>query len=259
MAHKMALLNNKTTSIRLLSTFSILILLVTIDIYFSVLSPTSCDLVNEPFAQNVSSNRPDQERLELQDESLGPGQRGRNGIVFQETKDLKDTSVAGDKNWDNLFASDGYLYVKPKNASFPREPWGVSMFHGLHCLQILRNKIQNLEEEASQSGSETLEKQEKHGHHHDGADESDISDDHYKHCFSYLVQSIICAVDDTIEPPHIHTYKNGSYKEYSIDGVGTWHQCRDQSLIRKKILESEENTLERWDYKVGDTVQSVWG
>jgi hypothetical protein len=27
----------------------------------------------------------------------------------------------------------------------------------------------------------------------------------------------------------------------------------------KKIIESKESLLERWDYKVGDTVQSIWG
>lgn len=60
-------------------------------------------------------------------------------------------SVAGDQKWDDLFAGDGYLFFKPENSSLPQEPWGVSMFHGLHCLQVLRSKIQDLEAQVSGS------------------------------------------------------------------------------------------------------------
>jgi hypothetical protein len=72
-------------------------------------------------------------------------------------------------------------------------------------------------------------------------------------------QSIACVTDGTLEAPHVHYYENGTFKDYNVDGVGTWHQCRDQSLLWKKVLESEESPLEQWDHRVGDTVQSVWG
>lgn len=66
-------------------------------------------------------------------------------------------------------------------------------------------------------------------------------------------------MDDTLEPPHIYTYQNGTFKAYNIDGYGTWHQCRDQSLMRQKIQESVQTPLDRWTYAVGDTMESVWG
>ena len=83
-------------------------------------------------------------------------------------------SVAGDQKWDDLFAGAGYLFLKSENSSLSQEPWGVSMFHGLHCLQVLRNKIQDLE--AQVSGSGPLQNQGQPGHHHDDSDYSDVSD-----------------------------------------------------------------------------------
>ncbi|KUL90711.1 hypothetical protein ZTR_00008 [Talaromyces verruculosus] len=250
---------NTSSNFLLLGTFSILILLVTIDIYLSVLSPANCSLFSNHSSTSISSDYkgPQGDKQELQNAIVGLSQKGTNGIVFREVEDLKDMGVAGDQKWDDLFAGDGYLFLKPENSSLPQEPWGVSMFHELHCLQVLRNKIQGLE--AQVSGSEPLQNQGQHGHHHDDSDDSDVSDIHYLHCFSYLAQSIACSADDTLEPPHINHFKNGSFRSYNIDGIGTWHQCRDQSLVRRKMIESKESMLERWDYKVGDTVQSVWG
>lgn len=188
MADKVSLLNNKPFNLLLLSTFSILILLVTVDIYLSVLSPANCSLFSRPSSQSVSSDHNTSQggSTELQDEIVGLGQKGTNGIVFREIEALEDMSAAGDERWDGLFAGDGYLFLKPKNTSLPPEPWGVSMFHGLHCLQVLRSKIQVLEGRVS--GGEPLEGQGQHGHHHGESDDPDVSDIHYLHCFSYLAQ-----------------------------------------------------------------------
>lgn len=178
---------NKSANFLLLGTFSILILLVTIDIYLSVLSPANCSFFSNHSSTSISSGHkgPQGDKQGLQ-AIVGLGQKGSNGIVFREVEALEDMSIAGDQNWDDLFAGDGYLFLKPENSSFPQEPWGVSMFHGLHCLQVLRNKIQELD--ARVSGSEPLQNQGQHGHHHDDSDDSDASNVHYLHCFSYLAQ-----------------------------------------------------------------------
>ncbi|KAE8556935.1 hypothetical protein TMatcc_004353 [Talaromyces marneffei ATCC 18224] len=188
MGHEMSLLNNKLSHLLLLSTFSVLILLVTIDIYLSVLSPARCSFSSKPSSQIASSSHDISHggRLEVEDEILGLGQQGKHGIVFHKLEALEDMSAAGDEKWDNLFPGDSYLFLNPENASFPQEPWGVSMFHGLHCLQVLRSKIQEFEGRVL--GSEPLEKQGQRGHHHAESDDSGISDAHYLHCFSYLAQ-----------------------------------------------------------------------
>lgn len=53
-------------------------------------------------------------------------------------------------------------------------------------------------------------------HHH--------SPDHWKHCFDYLRQALMCALDKTLE-----TLQNGpdGAKIASVDGWGTQHQCRN--------------------------------
>jgi hypothetical protein len=188
MAYKVNLLNNKASDLLLQSTFFILLLLLTIDIYLSVLSPANCSFFSESSSQSISSGHKtfQGDGPGLQDEIIGLGQQGKNGIVFHELEALEDMSATGDEKWDDLFAGDGYLYLKPKNTSLPQEPWGVSMFHGLHCLQMLRSRIQELERRVS--GSEPPNRQDQHGHHHDEGDDSDVSDIHYLHCFSYLVQ-----------------------------------------------------------------------
>lgn len=189
MAQKVSQLNNKSSHFLLLSTFSILILLVTVDIYLSVLSPANCNLFSNHSSQSVSSGHKtsQEDKQELQDAVVGLGQKGENGIVFREVEALEDMSVAGDQKWFDLFADDGYLFLKPENASFPPEPWGVGMFHGLHCLQVLRNKMQDLESRVS--GKDVpLDIQGHHAHHHGDSDDSDVSDIHYLHCFSYLAQ-----------------------------------------------------------------------
>ncbi|GAM39375.1 hypothetical protein TCE0_034r10875 [Talaromyces pinophilus] len=121
---------NKSSNFLLLGTFSILILLVTIDIYLSVLSPTNCSLFSNHSSTSISSDykSPQGDKQELQDAIVGLGQIGTNGIVFREVQDLKDMSVAGDQKWGDLFAGDGYLFFKPENSSLPQEPWGRLKF-----------------------------------------------------------------------------------------------------------------------------------
>jgi hypothetical protein len=72
-------------------------------------------------------------------------------------------------------------------------------------------------------------------------------------------QTLACAADGTLEAPHFHYHKNGTFKAYNLDGDGVWHKCRDNSILWKKVLESEEKPLEQWDHQVGDSIQSVYG
>lgn len=121
MAQEVSLSNNKPSHFLLLSTFSILILLVTVDIYLSVLSPGNCRLFSNNSPQKPPSNHEtlQEDKQELQDAIVGLGQKGKAGIVFREIEALEDMSIAGDQKWDDLYAGDGYIFLKPENASFP--------------------------------------------------------------------------------------------------------------------------------------------
>ncbi|OKL60687.1 hypothetical protein UA08_03965 [Talaromyces atroroseus] len=245
---------------------SVLILLLTVDIYLSVLSPRSCsffsmasqkivtgygfDNDNEQEGQQRIDGMTIEELLDIQHHD------NRRGILFHEINELEDLNHEGDEAWDKLFPpSGGYLFLTSNETTSSSEPWGIGMFHGLHCLQMLWDTIRDLEGQLNQSDREQRHNQ-RHEHSHEGAGAFVNASTHYKHCFAYLAQSIACAADGTLEAPHFHYYQNGTFKNYNVDGVGTWHQCRDLSLIWKKVLESEERPLEQWDHQVGDTVQS---
>ncbi|EED13981.1 hypothetical protein TSTA_102110 [Talaromyces stipitatus ATCC 10500] len=58
---------------------------------------------------------------------------------------------------------------------------------------------------------------------------------HWAHCFDYLAQAILCAADDTLEPPQ--TVLNGQGQKIQIiDGVGhIAHQCRDPAPLWRAV------------------------
>ena len=68
-----------------------------------------------------------------------------------------------------------------------------------------------------------------------------------------------CAGDDTIEPPKEHYNSNGDLEYLNVDGLGYRHQCRDITYIRDVVEKSEQEPLSKWDWEMGQTVQSVFG
>lgn len=64
------------------------------------------------------------------------------GFIWTEFKDmpvLDELPTAGDLPWANKFSSQkgGFLHVR-RNESLV-EKWGVTVFHSLHCLQMLQD------------------------------------------------------------------------------------------------------------------------
>lgn len=175
---KLSLWNNRSCNFVIFSVFSILVLLVTVDIYLSLLRSAPYET-----SSKLQDYRPT---------LLGTGNdhagEDSQGIVFHRLDELEDMSAAGDESWQNLMAADGYLFVQPRNSSLPQEPWGVSMFHGLHCLQMLRNKIQEFEGVFSPALNQSDRRQDQHSHHHGRLNETFVTSTHYRHCFSYLAQ-----------------------------------------------------------------------
>ena len=102
----------------LLGVFSILILLVTVDIYLSILLPKSCSLTfqrivtdhgfygdHEQEEQQQTDGIAIEELLDIQHHD------GQSGIIFHEIRELEDLNHEGDEVWDKLFPpSGGYLF-----------------------------------------------------------------------------------------------------------------------------------------------------
>lgn len=118
-------------------------------------------------------------------------QRSLCGIHHQETltipteftmrPTLEDLSHKGDEAWaTELFTPHGGFLVVRRNETM-KENWGISMFHGLHCLQLIRSSLQRAREmgTGSMPGS--------HGDHHEQHLEH-LDESHLQHCFSYITQ-----------------------------------------------------------------------
>ena len=98
---------------------------------------------------------------------------------------LEDISAAGDKAWSTKLSTrrGGFLAVRYNQSV--NEGWGVSMFHGLHCLSMLREELKTYWRTSNgiviKGGSEEDAKKGQHQAH-----ESDIG--HLRHCLAYIAE-----------------------------------------------------------------------
>lgn len=145
----------------------------------------------------VSTLYPQFQQLQLQNTPLailtGPyccnanaGSRDTNTFTarFQPLAVLRDLGSEGDDIWNSqlLPAGGGLLMVKVNNTGerddlVKEEGWGISMFHSLHCLQMIREVLK----------ASKAQKDHEHLVHLKG---SHVGHDvrHTTHCLSYLYQ-----------------------------------------------------------------------
>lgn len=72
--------------------------------------------------------------------------------TFSEHREFYDLSRAGDANWTALLPPNGGFVVQKLDGRRSRMA-GVTMFHQLHCLQMIRGAIQDLREENTKLSS----------------------------------------------------------------------------------------------------------
>lgn len=94
-------------------------------------------------------------------------------IKFDEIPALEDWSHEGDQAWNRLLrpGKGGFLLIQ-KNAT-DAVPWGISMYHGLHCLKMIRDMMAKAKTTKISNNI----------HDHSGFEE-----EHLGHCFAYLAQ-----------------------------------------------------------------------
>ncbi|KAL7941846.1 hypothetical protein V8C42DRAFT_333888 [Trichoderma barbatum] len=150
-------------------------------------------------------------------------------VTFSEHPQYKNLSREYDYLWDELLTPNGGFIMKKDEKNIAHQ-YGLSMFHQLHCLAMIRAAMQdalNLPESTSKTQS-------RHKHHaHKNGSVFDTSD-HWLHCFDYLRQTILCEADSTIEPP-----KHNSKGQEVVNGMGE-RQCRDWTILRDASIKSDE-------------------
>lgn len=105
------------------------------------------------------------------------------GMTFIHNKATADMGSLGNTIWDSMLPDGGgFLLQTGHDTKSPSTPYGVSMFHGLHCLQIIRNKIQEL---LALNGESNITPSHVHAHFHS------VEPMHYTHCLEYIAQVCI--------------------------------------------------------------------
>ncbi|OQE41813.1 hypothetical protein PENCOP_c004G03202 [Penicillium coprophilum] len=128
--------------------------------------------------------------------------------------------------WNKLLPDGrGYIYVE-NGARYGLEPgvqkeageiYGVSMFHQIHCLAVIRRDYYKLVM-GLQTDDHSVIKE---------AAERQLASEHTGHCFDYLRQAFECSGDMSLEWPR--TEKDGS--RFQTDGAGIPHVCASKSAI----------------------------
>lgn len=101
---------------------------------------------------------------------------------FNEHEDYKNLSHEYDHMWDDLLPLNGG-FLRKRYANGQIHGHGISMFHQLHCLQIMRAAYQEMEEKVEGMHHERREVQEEKPHMH-----MHLGKGHWLHCFDYLRQ-----------------------------------------------------------------------
>ena len=87
--------------------------------------------------------------------------------------------------------------------------FGISMFHQIHCLHMIRLALIN------------------------------GPDDHSGHCLNFLRQAILCNSDTTLDPLVVDP--DGTMT--GTDGMGVTHVCRDWSQVYAYVTENQKGSM----------------
>lgn len=112
-------------------------------------------------------------------------------------------SLYDDDEWGTLFPSDGFVRLGPNDRTFL-----VSLYHQLHCLDIIRVGYLTNRTHAFE---------------------------HIEHCLRYLRQILVCHVDTTLEVD-IPQVVDGIWT-HSGNGVGSVHRCKDWTVLRQWVTD----------------------
>lgn len=102
-----------------------------------------------------------------------------NQIAFYDYDKFQSLSSDTNEIWDNILTPNGgYIYRTDEDGQ--RHGYGISMFHQLHCLQMIRLKLQELTFPYQANNDSGPRQSQAHEHH--------MNEGHVLHCLDYLRQ-----------------------------------------------------------------------
>ncbi|KAF9223684.1 hypothetical protein BS17DRAFT_112202 [Gyrodon lividus] len=114
-------------------------------------------------------------------------------------------SLYDDDEWGTLFPSQGFVSLGPHDRTFH-----VSLFHQLHCLDVIRVGYLTNRTHAFE---------------------------HIQHCLRYLRQILICHADTTLEVDIPQWSEEDGKWYHTASGVGSVHGCKDWTVLRRWVSE----------------------
>lgn len=114
-------------------------------------------------------------------------------VEFSEHEDYKNLSREFDPLWDKLLTPNGG-YLTADRKTNETDKLGISMFHQLHCLAMIREEMQYLVhiievlKENTHAPELHSQLQRRHKHGGDSMNPLNHDADHPLHCFDYLRQ-----------------------------------------------------------------------
>ncbi|KAL9610778.1 MAG: hypothetical protein Q9167_004534 [Letrouitia subvulpina] len=176
--------------------------------------------------------------------------------AFHQWPVIENLLPSNDEKWAQtlLPPNDGFLRLMI-NQTIERY-YGISMFHALHCLQMLR-VVARSSPMAKMSDGAGGGREDKH--QNGTFEDLHMGPVHVAHCIGYIAQYILCAADGTLEPPYFIRNDRGEPVAAAVGGEGDQHQCRDARLLLETSAKYDNVSLNIWDWKPGDSIESVFG
>lgn len=211
--------------------FTLLLLIVSLFVFFRASFPNSSIyrswLSSSPWVCEQPSGSGNSE--------LTRSSSGTYLEAFRRRPELEDMTEVGDAAWSTMSSTKqgGFLWVR-YNETY-KTGHGVSMFHALHCLSMIRDAVK---------GPKTGVAAHSHGSRgdtHGGKSEEEM---HIGHCLSYIAQSLLCSADGTLERPKTYTDDAGNVLRDDVDGEDVKHQCKSAGYLREKIEQTEQHPLD---------------
>ncbi len=116
---------------------------------------------------------------------------------FQEHAHFKSLDHIYDTFWDEMLLPSNGGYVTSSSTSNNTDKLGISMFHQLHCLSMIRDEMQLLKDSldsmkgpshAKGEHAQDVQVHRRHGHMHEDDGSGPGEHEHALHCFDYLRQ-----------------------------------------------------------------------
>ena len=155
-------------------------------------------------------------------------------MTFESIDGIYD--VGSDEDWDALLPrGDGFLY--PQDVEPDAILYGVSMFHQLHCVDMLRKiYIYAKNGELAAHAKDEM---------------------HTLHCLGYLRQGILCSADTTLEKLYRVERNSTKVPLMTTDGMGFTHRCRDASPLKQFLEQAFDHALDVMHENFTDELEDI--